>query len=132
MADQPFDPAQPGSIEASLLAKIPRHTFTIPETAKEFASDPTTVVLRQLTYAEETQAFAAAELRKTSFNYEGAMRAMVEADGKAITWTNNEKEIFFSGLSNKVRDLVIRAFAKVALPTVGEANDFLASEKITV
>jgi hypothetical protein len=148
-----FNPVNPGSIEAALMAKIPKHTFTIPDEkwesvtdpvtgkteqklvskgVREFPTDPHTITLRQLTYAEETQAFAAAEARKTSFNYEGAMRSVVAADGKPINWINNEKEIFFSGLSNKVRDLVIRAFAKVALPTVGEAQDFLASEVIDV
>lgn len=131
MADQ-FNPANPGGIEAAMLAKIPKHAFTIPESVREFSTDPSSITIRQLTYAEETQAFAAAELRKTTFNYEGAMRSVVDADGKAITWTDNEKETFFAGLSNKVRDLVIRAFAKVALPTVREASDFLASEKITI
>ena len=143
MAEQ-FNPAQPGSIEAALLAQIPKHTFKIPDEkrdsegklvskgVREFATDPHTITLRQLTYAEETQAFEAASVSKTSFNYEGALRSIVAADGKPVTWTNNEKETFFSGLSNKVRDLVIRAFAQVALPTVQEASDFLASETIEV
>ena len=142
-----FNPASPGSIEQTLLAKIPRHTFSIPgdyyekdkdgnqvlvaKGPRELDSDPTTVTLRQLTYAEELQALQAAETRRTSYQYEGAMRAVVAADGREITWTNNEKETFFSGLSQAVRELVLRAFTKIALPTVRATADFLASEKIS-
>jgi hypothetical protein len=36
------------------------------------------------------------------------------------------------GLSNKVRDMVIRGFVRVALPSKVEADDFLASGKTTV
>ena len=136
-----------GSIEQALLGKIPKHTFTIPDDVfdkdkdgnsvlvskgvREFPTDPTTITLRQLTYAEELQALQAAETRKTSYQYEGALRSVVSADGKEITWTNNEKETFFSGLSQAVRELVLRGFSKIALPTVKATADFLASEKVT-
>ena len=136
-----------GSIEQALLGKIPKHTFTIPDDVfdkdkdgnpvlvskgvREFATDPTTITLRQLTYAEELQSLQAAETRKTSYQYEGALRSVVSADGKEITWTNNEKETFFSGLSQAVRELVLRGFSKIALPTVKATADFLASEKVT-
>jgi len=146
MADA-FNPANPASIEQSLLAKIPRHTFTIPDDyvendkdgkevlrirgPREYETDPKTVTIRQLTYAEELQALQAAEVRKTTYQYEGAMRSVVAADGRDITWTNNEKETFFSGLSQAVRELVLRAFTKIALPTVKATTDFLASEKIS-
>ena len=139
--------ANPGSIEQTLLGKIPKHTFTIPDDVfekdkdgnpvlvskgvREFATDPTTITLRQLTYSEELQALQAAETRKTSYQYEGAMRAVVAADGREITWTNNEKETFFAGLSQAVRELVLRGFSKIALPTVKATADFLASEKVT-
>ena len=136
-----------GSIEQALLGKIPKHTFTIPDDVfdkdndgnpvlvskgvREFATDPTTITLRQLTYAEELQSLQAAETRKTSYQYEGALRSVVSADGKEITWTNNEKETFFSGLSQAVRELVLRGFSKIALPTEKATADFLASEKVT-
>lgn len=136
-----------GSIEQALLGKIPKHTFTIPDDVfekdkdgnqilvskgvREFATDPTTITLRQLTYAEELQALQAAETRKTSYQYEGALRSVVAADGRDITWTNNEKETFFAGLSQAVRELVLRGFSKIALPTVKATADFLASEKVT-
>ena len=136
--------ANPGSIEAALLGKIPKHTFTIPDDVRdekgnlvqkgvqELPTDPTTVTLRQLTYAEELQALQASETRKTPYQYEGALRAIVAADGKEITWTNNEKETFFSGLSQACRELVLRGFSSIALPTVGATNAFLASEKVSI
>lgn len=146
MADQNL--ANPGSIEQTLLSKLPKHTFTIPDdifdkdkdgnqvlvskSPRELETDPKTITLRQLTYAEELQALQAAENRKTSYQYEGAMRAVIEADGRPITWTNNEKETFFAGLSQAVRELVLRAFSKIALPTVRATADFLASEKVTL
>jgi len=136
-----------GSIEQTLLGKIPKHTFTIPDDVfekdkdgnnvlvskgvREFSTDPTTVTLRQLAYSEELQALQASETRKTSYQYEGALRSVVSADGKEITWTNNEKETFFAGLSQQVRELILRGFSKIALPTVKATADFLASEKVT-
>ena len=146
MADQNL--TNPGSIEQTLLGKIPKHTFTIPDDVfekdkdgqpvlvskgvREFATDPTTITIRQLTYSEELQALAAADNRKTSYQYEGAMRSVVAADGREITWKENEKETFFSGLSQGVRELLLRGFSKIALPTVKATADFLASEKVTL
>jgi hypothetical protein len=146
LADQNL--ANPGSIEQTLLGKIPKHTFTIPDqifendkdgkpvlvsrSPRELETDPKTITLRQLTYADELQALAAAESRRTSYQYEGAMRSVVSADGRDITWTNNEKETFFSGLSQAVRELVLRGFSAIALPTVRATADFLASEKVTL
>ena len=146
MADQNL--TNPGSIEQTLLGKIPKHTFTVPDDVfekdkdgkpvlvskgvREFSTDPTTITIRQLTYTEELQALAAAENRKTSYQYEGAMRSVVSADGREITWKENEKENFFAGLSQGVRELVLRGFSKIALPTVKATADFLASEKVTL
>jgi hypothetical protein len=136
--------ANPGSIEQTLLGKIPKHTFTIPDDirddkgnllqkgVRELATDPVTVTMRQLTYAEELQALQASETRKTPYQYEGALRALVSADGKNITWTNNEKETFFAGLSQACRELILRGFSAISLPTVGATTAFLASEKVTV
>lgn len=135
--------ANPSSIEQTLLGKIPKHTYTIPDDkfdadgnlvfkgVRELPTDPKEITLRQLTYSEELQALAAAETRKTNYNYEGSMRSIVRADGRSITWANNEKETFFAGLSQACRELVIRAFIGIALPTVGATADFLASERVT-
>ena len=137
-----------GSIESSLLATIPKHTFVIPDDqfeadkdgnqvlvrkgVREFPTDPQTITIRQLTYSEELQALSAANTRNTTYQYEGAMRSVVSADGKPITWANDQKETFFAGMSQQCRELVLRAFSKIALPTVQATQDFLASEKVTL
>lgn len=113
------------------VSRFPLHTFTFPDEVRELPSDPKTIVLRQLTFGEEQQALEAATANKTSFVLEGAMRSVLKADNKDITWESNGKEIFFSGLSNKVRDLVVRAFSKVSLPDPKVIDDFFASEKTT-
>jgi len=143
-----FIPANPGSIEQSLLSTIPKHTFTIPDDkfdedkegnrvlvrkgVREFPTDPHEITLRQLTYSEELPALQAASTRNTTYQYEGAMRSVIKADGKSVTWDNNQKESFFAGLSQACRELVLRGFASFALPTVQATHDFLASEKITL
>ena len=147
MADS-FNPANPSSIESALLGKIPKHSFDIPDDkfesdesgapmlvrkgVREFETDPKKIVIRQLTYSEELQALQAAATRNTTYQYEGAMRSVVSADDKPITWANNEKETFFAGLSQAVRELLLRGFSKIALPTPQATQDFLASEKVTL
>ena len=139
--------ANPGNLDQALLGKIPKHTFTIPEDVygkdkdgnsvlisrgpRELDTDPRTVTIRQLTYSEELAALQAATARNTNYQYEGALRSIIFADGKPITWDNNLKETFFAGMSQACRELVLRAFSKIALPTVQATQDFLASEKVT-
>ena len=124
---------------AGAIARFPQHEFTFPDRdpndpiespgVREFSTDPHTVVIRQLTFEEERQALEAMALRKTTFSYEGALRSVVSADGKEITWKDNGKETFFAGLSNQVRDLLCRAFASIALPTPRDADRFFQSKK---
>ena len=112
------------------IASLPRTTFTFPEAVRT-ATDPKKIVIRQLTYNEEKAAMEAKEHGGGSFAAEGCKRAICEADGKPITWTNDQAETFFMGLSNKVRDLAVQGFVRVALPNKAEIDDFLASAKTT-
>jgi hypothetical protein len=113
---------------AAALAQLPRTTFTIPESCRT-ATDPHTVTIRQLTFAEEKSAMEAKEKGGGSFASEGAKHALCEADGQPITWTDDQAENFYRGLSNKARDLVVQGFIKIALPNKGETEDFLGSAK---
>ena len=122
----------PGGLDAALLAKIPRHTFTIPESAKELATDPTVVTLRQLTLDEEIQATTAAGVSGKPIIYESTMRAVVAADNVEITWTGDGKVRFFAGVSSKVRDLIIQAFGHISLPARKDSEAFLSSEVTTL
>ena len=117
-----------GAGAAEALARLPRTTFTIPESCR-IETDPTTITLRQLTFAEEKAAMEAKEKGGGSFASEGAKRSLCEADGQPITWTDNQAENFYTGLSNKARDLAVQGFIKIALPNRGEAEDFLGIAK---
>ena len=114
------------------LARLPKHTYTIPEADKELPTDPKTVTVRQLTAGEEQQALEAAGIHKTSYAYEGTLRSLVAIDGTPVTWEDNGKVRAFEGLSSKVREQVQRAFLKISLPSTESADAFLASEKITL
>ena len=114
------------------LARLPKHTYTIPEADKELPTDPKTVTVRQLTAGEEQQALEAAGIHKTSYAYEGTLRSLVAIDGTPVTWADNGKVRAVEGLSSKVREQVQRAFLKISLPSTESADAFLASETITL
>jgi hypothetical protein len=116
---------------AAAVASLPKTTFKIPESART-ATDPKTITIRQLTFNEEKAAMEAKEHGGGSFALEGCKRAICAADGNPITWTDNQAESFFMGLSNKVRDLAVQGFVMVALPNKSEADDFLGSAQTTV
>ncbi len=116
----------------AIVSRFPKHEFTVPDVDRELDTDPVTITLRQLTYGEEQQAIQAAALNQTSFLAEATMRSVIEADGKPVTWESDGKARFYSGLSNKVRDLAQQAFADIGLPTVESRKAFLASKKTTV
>ena len=131
MAD-PTTPTSPLSAANAAIARIPKHTFTIPESEKGLETDPTTITMRELTYGEEQQAQQAAKAHDTTVLNESAMRSIVAADDKPITWENDGKELFYAGLSNKVRELVMQAFVEIALPKPEGRASFLASRKTTL
>ena len=131
MAD-PTTPGSPLSAANAAIARIPKHTFTIPETSRGLDTDPKTITLRELTYGEEQQAQQAAKAHDTTVLNESAMRSIVAADGKPITWENDGKQRFYEGLSNKARELVMQAFVDIGLPKPEERAAFLASKKTTL
>ena len=64
---------------AEALSRLPRTTFTIPESSR-LPHDPKTVTLRQLTYAEEKAAMEAEKHGGGTFVIEGAKRALCATD----------------------------------------------------
>ena len=128
MADQPNPNIQQAA--SALLAQIPRHTFTIPESEKGLATDPSSITLRELTYGEEMQAKRAAMNRGDANSIdESAKRSIVAADGKLVTWEDEGIERFYGGLSQKVRELVQQGYVSISLPTDAGRAAFLASRK---
>lgn len=117
---------------SALDAGRPKHEFTIPESARTLATDPKQVCLRQLTIAEEMRAVNASQALKTSAAYELIKAAIVEADGKPVTWDAGGKESFLEGCSPKVRQLLISAFERVNTPQAKEVEDFLASATVRI
>jgi hypothetical protein len=81
---------------AAALDRLPRTTFEVPETART-ETDPHTVTIRQLTFAEEKAALEAKEHGGGSFEMEGAKRALCAVDGNPLSWTDNQIENVFSG-----------------------------------
>ena len=114
------------------LSRLPKHTYTIPEADKELPTDPKDVTVRQLTAGEEQQALEAAGIHKTSYAYEGTIRALVAVDGTPVTYEDDGKTRAFAGMSAKVREQLQRAFLKISLPSTESADAFLASETITL
>jgi hypothetical protein len=112
---------------AEALAKLPRKTWTIPESARNGTTDPGSITLRHLTYAEEKAAMEAKEKGGHNSVAEGTKRAICAADGKPITWVDNQAEDFFISLSPKVRELCERAFLDFCMPSKEESDAFLAS-----
>jgi hypothetical protein len=125
-------PSDVGQAAGALLSRFPKHSFTFPDEDRELETDPTTITMRQLTYGEEQQALQAAEANKTTFLSEAAMRSIVAADGKEVTWENDGKARLYSGMSNKVRELTMQAFAEIGLPKPESRKAFLASKKTTL
>jgi hypothetical protein len=120
------DPLNLAAGAAEAISRLPRTTYKIPEGVRN-ATDPRTVTLRQLTYAEEKAAMEAKERGGGGFLMEGAKRSLCAVDDTPVTWTDNQAEIVFTGLSNKVRDLVVQGFGRIALPSKDESEDFLSS-----
>ena len=132
MAD-PNTPTNPQAAASAALSRLPKYTFEVPESEKGLDTDPTEVVLRELTTSEILQAHQVARVREGSSELsEETMRSVMAADGKAIIWENDGKERFWMSLSSKVRDLLISGYGSIAYPTVGGRAAFLASRKTTL
>lgn len=107
----------------------PRFTYTIPEKARQFPSDPKSITLSPITAGEEKDANDASDGAKTPLAYELVKRSAVAIDGKAIDWSKGDGD-WLERCSPKVRQLVFEAFSRVNRPDEDATKDFLASEKV--
>ena len=122
----------PNAAASAAISRLPKFTFTIPEEERGLDTDPKTITIRELTYGEEQQAQQAAAAHQTTVLNESAMRSIVAADNKPISWDNDEKSRFYERLSNKARELLMQAFVDIALPKPEGRKAFLASRKTTL
>jgi hypothetical protein len=132
MPDPTIPPTSPHAAASAAIARLPKFTFTIPEEERGLDTDPKTITIRELTYGEEQQAQQAASAHGTTVLNESAMRSVVAADDKPVTWENDGKERFYQTLSNKARELLMQAFVDIALPKPEGRRAFLASRKTTL
>lgn len=117
---------------SSLYAALPRTTFTIPEKLREWPGDPTTITMRQTTVAEELMAVTSAGGNPIKYAQEVAKHSLIEADGKKLTWENEEKTRFFEACSPKVRGLIGKAYDKLHIAPDDDVTAFLESAKTQV
>jgi hypothetical protein len=115
---------------AAAESRVPRYTFTIPETSRTRPTDPKTVAIRELLYMEEKAGYKAADNGGNNWQYECAMRALYACDGKKLTWDNDEKQTRFESLSQPVRDLVVSAYLKFCVPSKKDREDFFNSVEV--
>lgn len=104
-----------------------RYTFKVPTKARMRETDPTSVTLVEVTLKEQQDATRVAEANKIPAGIEMLKHAVVEADGKKLTWANGEREVFIEQLSPKVRTLLLQAFNHIHSPADEDEADFLGS-----
>lgn len=124
--------ANPVAEAQALASARPRFEFTIPESERDYPSDPRTVTFQLISIAEENMANQAAESTKNPFAYEALKHAVVAANGSPVTWDAGAKERFIEGCSAKVRTLLLRAFERLHAPSAKGSDDFFASMKASV
>lgn len=126
------NPVSASAAAAALAASKPRYKFSIPETARQWPTDPRIVIFREITVSDEMHAAEIAGGVGFKFAYESLKAAIVEVDGKAITAMAGERETFIEGCSPKVRDLLLKAHNKLHSPDPGDGDAFLASMTVVV
>jgi hypothetical protein len=124
------DLANPTGAVIQLDSLRPRFEFKIPESERTLPGDPSVVVLREITVAEEQQASQAASGQGIKYVYEAVKYSLVEADGKPIGWADGGKERFLEGCGARVRALLIRAYDSLHMPKEQTATDFLATRRL--
>lgn len=111
----------------TLSAHRTRYKFKIPEGARIKDTDPKEVVLVEVLLSEQKEATRVAEASKSAPGFELLKHAVVEVDGRPLTWAGDEKTRFVDGCSSRVRTLLLSAFTHIHSPTAEDEKDFLSS-----
>lgn len=107
----------------------PSYKFTVPDTARQFETDPASITMVPITADEERRANEVADGTKSPLAYELVRQAVKAINGKDVDWNTNEPE-WLERCSPKVRQLVFEAFSRVNRPADEDAAAFLASQQI--
>lgn len=98
-------------------------TYTLPDKSK--------IKLRELKVEEHLQVSEAWGQKNVSKMVDELVkRTMVEVHGQVITGEN--RDVLWSGMSAKERDLVRKAYSKMHSATEEESSDFLGSAEMEV
>lgn len=117
------------AVPAPSPRKLPRHTFTIPESVRT-KNDPSTITIQELSLEQDMHGQKLIEKSKNP--YDKVKLSIVAADGKPLDWGKGEVDSLFESMSARARDLVSRAFIKVHTVEDSEASDFLDSQTVEI
>jgi len=109
----------------------PRFTFPIPQEARLFETDPTSITLVPLRISDEIDAAKAADTKGGHLGYECARRAVVALNEKPVDWGKNE-DIWLDQASPTVRELVLMAYQNVHENGIATKVAFLAGRVAAV
>jgi hypothetical protein len=116
----------PAALTPPTLA-LPEYTYKIPESAREWTTDPTSVTIRSFTVGLELDAIAAA-VGERVLAYEILQRCVIRMNGKPV----DQGFDLMTECSPKVRSLLTTAVNKLFLPSADETKDFLGSVEVKV
>lgn len=117
-------PSAPGenNLTVPTLSK-PDFTFTVPESARQYPTDPTSFKIEAWSVAQRLDAERAAGAGAGRLDFELFQRACVQIDGKAVDQAHD----LMAGFSPKVMSLVTTAIDHIGIPSTDETAAFLAS-----
>jgi hypothetical protein len=121
------NPASPQAAAQTIAAGRPKYRFTFPESVRRWASDPQSIVMKELTLAEEQMANTVANGFGYKMTLECLKHTIIEVNGQPLTWDGAAKETFLEGCSPPVRDLLIQAYVRLHQTKEDAREDFFAS-----
>lgn len=106
---------------------LPEYTFTVPESAREWQKDPTSVTLRSFTVGTELDSINAAGTAGV-MAFELLQRIVIRLNGKPV----DQGFDLLADCSPKVRNLFTKAVNALFLPSEDETKAFLESREVHV
>jgi hypothetical protein len=120
--------AVPAAFAPPILS-LPVYTRRIPESAREWKTDPHSVTLRSVTVTAELDALASANAATTRrLEYEILQRCITKIDGAPVDQTVD----LIDKCSPKVRVLLVDFLNAKMMPSNKERSDFEGSEEVEV
>lgn len=116
------------ALVAPVLA-LPEYKRTIPKSARQWATDPTTIKIRSWTVGQEMDAQAAADAGGTRLEFEIFQRCVIEVDGQPVDQGSPD---IATRCSPRVRMFLMRMVNKIVMPTEEENRLFDESEEVSV